>query len=285
MAQEKHLDEMSTFSSIGGVGDSGKDGGTVASDAFTFSLEDIEKIVKHHELSLDLQVDDDLRDEEEALSTKSAIESSAIKVAALNTSSAPVSSAVATESQPGSQSNKRGFEDPVPALATSDLITGNTSVSSTINSRQFLPMIGESRQEYLLRVPELMRKAINIGSETMIAAIVNEACLPACLLKTTALKTEVSGRENIVNLYCSLLKVVPDMVILIKPPSQDFRVITSKVNYYGTSVFRDEKNEHLYNYMKYGPDAANKVLSTHLFCFMYPTIQFTDLTLNLVWRC
>ena len=274
MSQKKgSFDDLSAFSPVDGSGTGREKDGeemfSVASETLSLTLEEIETIMQQNEQVLELQVDDDLRDEEEALTLKSVISSSNID-SSKSTSEAVLPSNPDTpivESQTSLQSNKRGYDSNSSLSLLGPPLSTSPITEMADSSNPILPKAGETRIDYLLRVPELMRQAINIGSETMIAAIVNEACLPECMLKTTALQTGATGRQNITKMYCSLLSIIPDMVILIKPASLSVRVITSKVNYYGTQVFRDIQNEHLYDYLKYGSDKAGKYTNVRALAF------------------
>ena len=129
-----------------------------------------------------------------------------------------------------------------------------SSVTPKPKSPYIFDPMHETRMEFLTRSPRLMQNCVNGYDFAGLKILVDEIFVEDCKFKTPALPKELVGRNVIVRYWESVLTAAPDLIVVLKSPEVNFRVISIKVLSVGTSILRGSKDDHLWNFLKYGKD-------------------------------
>ena len=118
--------------------------------------------------------------------------------------------------------------------------------TSTSSSTPFY----SERQKYLLNAPKELQKAFNAGNFDLLTTIIKEAFDTNCTLQTSSMKKEINGLSNIIELFHTMSKSMPDIVLDLKKSRFNLRkrIITSIMDCSGTKQFEINNNDlNLFN--------------------------------------
>lgn len=94
-----------------------------------------------------------------------------------------------------------------------------------------------SDYEALIKTPQHIVNAFNMGDFASLEMVVNRSCLEDCVFELHDCK-EFTGRSHIISFYRQTLNDVPDAVLIAKPSKIDAESIFAKFIFAGTKIFK-----------------------------------------------
>jgi hypothetical protein len=113
----------------------------------------------------------------------------------------------------------------------------------------------ETRLEYLMRMPKLLFGCLNAGDNKSVRKLLEEAFLPDCQLRTSALGSTLTGLDKIRELFLSWFQACPDLIITHSEVEFNVRVVSCVIVSHGTRI-SEPVGDYLYDDLKY--DKKNK---------------------------
>ena len=150
-------------------------------------------------------------------------------------------------SQPASTKATNNNTEPTTSAAPA-LLT-HSSKKQRLTTTSSTPFYSE-RQKYLLNAPKELQKAFNAGNFDLLTTIIKEAFDINCTLQTSSMKKEINGLSNIIELFHTMSKSMPDIVLDLKKSRFNLRkrIITSIMDCSGTKQFEINNNDlNLFN--------------------------------------
>lgn len=112
-----------------------------------------------------------------------------------------------------------------------------------------------SRMSFCTKLPIYITEFVNSGDEESIKQLIQEAFLPDCKMKTSALARDLVGRQYVQDFLLALIQDFPDFIMVALRPEVNARVVTTYLSCYGTRV-KSSPYQYLYDHLKFGRDES-----------------------------